>query len=113
MLALLEYPLRTDRPRYDDEDVLVATVECVRCGQEVRLTGTPCEWTERDDGSVVVTDVGPGIGHCCGLLYADGLDGVEVYEIPERTCRVCGCSELDACPGGCAWVGEDLCSRCA
>ena len=30
-----------------------------------------------------------------------------------RRCRVCGCSEHDACPGPCAWVEEDLCSRCA
>lgn len=27
-------------------------------------------------------------------------------------CRVCGCTELNACPGGCSWVEEDLCSRC-
>lgn len=31
----------------------------------------------------------------------------------EPQCRVCGCTELDACPGGCSWVEEDLCSRCA
>jgi len=34
-----------------------------------------------------------------------------------RACRVCGCTEHDAClhPGGrpCAWVGADLCSVCA
>jgi hypothetical protein len=30
-----------------------------------------------------------------------------------RTCRVCGCSDFDPCPGGCAWAGDDLCSRCA
>jgi hypothetical protein len=30
----------------------------------------------------------------------------------EPQCRVCGCTELDACPGGCSWVEEDLCSRC-
>lgn len=30
-----------------------------------------------------------------------------------RTCRVCGCTDIAACPGGCWWVGKDLCSRCA
>lgn len=30
----------------------------------------------------------------------------------EQVCRVCGCSDLDACPGGCAWVAPDLCSAC-
>lgn len=31
----------------------------------------------------------------------------------ERTCRICGCTEDHACPGGCSWVEEDLCSACA
>lgn len=31
----------------------------------------------------------------------------------EPQCRVCGCTELDACPGGCYWVEDELCSCCA
>ena len=27
-------------------------------------------------------------------------------------CRVCGCSDFRACPGGCWWVEPDLCSAC-
>jgi hypothetical protein len=27
-------------------------------------------------------------------------------------CSVCGCSEMDACPGGCSWVGPGICSAC-
>ena len=33
----------------------------------------------------------------------------------ERTCRVCGCTQYNACltiHGGCYWVEEDLCSEC-
>ena len=30
-----------------------------------------------------------------------------------QKCRVCGCSEYNACPGGCYWVEDDLCSKCA
>ncbi|HEY7202431.1 MAG TPA: ParB/RepB/Spo0J family partition protein [Candidatus Dormibacteraeota bacterium] len=42
---------------------------------------------------------------------ADGEDS----EVP--TCRVCGCTTEEACPGGCTWVEDpaglgDLCSRC-
>ena len=29
-----------------------------------------------------------------------------------RCCRKCGCADLRACPGGCYWVADDLCSRC-
>jgi hypothetical protein len=31
----------------------------------------------------------------------------------EAVCRVCGCSDQDACPGGCRWVMPDLCSQCS
>lgn len=29
-----------------------------------------------------------------------------------QRCRVCGCSNLSACTGGCWWVEDDLCSSC-
>ena len=28
-------------------------------------------------------------------------------------CKYCGCDDYHACPGGCFWVEEELCSRCA
>lgn len=28
------------------------------------------------------------------------------------TCRVCGCTDEQACDGGCTWVEPDLCSSC-
>lgn len=36
----------------------------------------------------------------------------------EAACRVCGCTDEAACPGGCHWIPDptgqgDLCSRCA
>ncbi len=34
----------------------------------------------------------------------------------QRACRVCGCTELQACVdpphGACAWAGPDLCTAC-
>jgi hypothetical protein len=36
--------------------------------------------------------------------------------VPSRiggVCRKCGCTEYDACEGGCSWAEEDLCSACA
>lgn len=32
--------------------------------------------------------------------------------VPARQCRECGCTELNACHGGCAWAEEDLCTAC-
>lgn len=30
----------------------------------------------------------------------------------ERCCHICGCTWNNACPGGCYWVEENLCSAC-
>lgn len=27
-------------------------------------------------------------------------------------CRECGCTNEEACPGGCSWIEPDLCSAC-
>lgn len=33
--------------------------------------------------------------------------------VPGPACRVCGCTDDNACQGGCWWVEPDLCSACA
>jgi hypothetical protein len=35
-----------------------------------------------------------------------------MLEIVEQICRECGCTQNNACPNGCWWVEEDLCSDC-
>ncbi|HUT25358.1 MAG TPA: hypothetical protein VM492_13520 [Sumerlaeia bacterium] len=34
----------------------------------------------------------------------------------EDVCRVCGCTDLNGCPGGCSWIvragAESLCTAC-
>lgn len=39
-------------------------------------------------------------------IISDALDS---YAGPV-SCRVCGCTDDEACPGGCEWVENDLCS---
>lgn len=34
-------------------------------------------------------------------------------ELDGTSCRACGCTENNACPGGCSWAEEDLCSKCS
>lgn len=49
------------------------------------------------------------------------IDGAIIGHMPalekaldaQRRCRVCGCTDGNACPGGCYWVEKDLCSECA
>lgn len=35
------------------------------------------------------------------------------FEENEQTCRICGCTQNNACEGGCYWVEDHLCSQCA
>lgn len=69
-------------------------------GRELSTAGRP--WTETTYG---LTRAG-----------AEMLDSIrQQYDGPAR-CRMCGCTENRACPGGCGWVPDpelgDLCSRC-
>lgn len=49
-----------------------------------------------------------------GKLHGLCLVFLERIERPQpQVCRVCGCTWVKACPGGCYWVKEDLCSACA
>lgn len=46
----------------------------------------------------------------------EALTGHSLFPQPKATanqkCRVCGCTEMRACPGGCSWAAPNLCSRC-
>jgi hypothetical protein len=51
-----------------------------------------------------------------GELGAEEVRNREKRDMPERACRVCGCTQNQACVddrGPCWWVGKDLCSHCA
>lgn len=42
---------------------------------------------------------------------AEAADLLCVFD--ECKCRICGCTDDNACPDGCYWIEEDLCSACA
>lgn len=77
-------------------------------------------WMEANDetpaGVMVLTIDDDGVMR---RWFAPGADGqplgawtlVEEREAPP-TCRLCGCTDLHACPEGCVWVTDDLCSAC-
>lgn len=66
-------------------------------------------------------DAGADWPECCGELDQCGdRDKWECWKKyfrerseNEQICRVCGCTQENACDGGCWWVEPDLCSRCA
>ncbi len=101
-------------------------VYCARCGEQIadKLGG----YGYSDAPNAVV------VGHNCPTCRAnyDKMDWHDKLFVPdpfdqnesaedeeplfdgdERRCRICGCTEDNACTGGCWWVEEDLCSVCA
>lgn len=61
-----------------------------------------------------------GARRMAGFVHnALGEDRIASLPLPDlapigvRACRVCGCTEDCACPGGCRWVAPGLCSSCA
>lgn len=94
--------------------ILTVAKACPACSVTVSGTG-PCEWWALCRNAA--TTVRPhsllgGVPICarCDAKVAR-LEGE-----PVRTCRVCGCTDEQACEGGCAWVAwvaSDLCTRCA
>ncbi len=45
-------------------------------------------------------------------LARELLDLFEDSIVSEWTCKVCGCTQNNPCPGGCSWAAPNLCSRC-
>ncbi len=53
---------------------------------------------------------------CAQEVIRPQISGTPTLPLPSMlgmVCQDCGCSEKDACPGGCSWADTDLCSRCA
>jgi hypothetical protein len=70
------------------------------CGQEFRGPGgllATCLAAMRKDGD--------------GEYFCPACDGQA--QLGQRRCWKCGCTDDRACLGGCYWVSDDLCSRCA
>lgn len=58
-----------------------------------------------------VRKLAPEVWHASDEVLAVALR--QMAEAGFQRCRGCGCSDHDACPGGCSWIEPDLCSRCA
>lgn len=75
-----------------------------------------------ETGSVEIKDLESGNFITFTIKGFEIEGNKEIYEIvnadvdedPQtaQKCRVCGCTQERACPGGCYWVESDLCSSC-
>lgn len=85
---------------------LPARLYCIRCHTEVQRARTLQLIAGRtyhsNRGTVVIIDPRFPVVAYCVTCSAD-----------LRVCSFCGCTDECACPGGCSWVQEDICSACA
>lgn len=87
-------------------------VHCARCGAQLadRLGGAGF------NGAPDAVFVGHNCPQCRENFEKMGWEDRIFTPDPfakVRACRVCGCTDDNACPGGCYWVEEDLCNVCA
>lgn len=61
----------------------------------------------------VVLDMDARVTRARGVTEKRGIDAVHDVQRAlgkEPACRLCGCTDAKACPGGCCWIGPNLCS---
>jgi hypothetical protein len=78
------------RHGYDDtgherRERLEAIGGCPRCGQLVELWSDTEEWVKRRDGRWRHNEYGCAMGVCCGLLFVEGFEGSEVYQLGKKS----------------------------
>lgn len=79
--------------------------------------GVGCDWTLGGLFQVHTLEVMAEEGHVVPVFEpatpeeAQALMAASAGNI--HKCRVCGCDDFHACPGGCSWAEPDLCSACA
>lgn len=82
-----------------------------------RADGSPCvDCTASTQHLAITRCVGQetGFRKRWNRVVRDGQYNIRQVRIAIlQVCRVCGCTEDHSCPGGCYWVGPDICSACA
>ena len=84
---------------------------------QVRTSGgwkTVIRFTEGrlDEVKRAVDNLAGILGASAAWCVRDESGHRELLPLP-AACRECGCTELNACEGGCWWVEPGLCSACA
>ncbi|MCU1590053.1 MAG: hypothetical protein JWP11_1309 [Frankiales bacterium] len=82
-----------------------------------RLQGQLLSCATHQAAKDLVDSLGPrGAAAQAGLSYVVALtrEDETLLELVERRCRECGCTESQACLGGCWWTADPgICTRCA
>lgn len=96
------------------------TAENIKILLDVGFTAEQIDESTGDDGDFIDLSI-LAFQHLNAIWWGTETGFTqESYEPPlsespddEQHCRVCGCTWNNACPGGCYWVEDDLCSKCA
>lgn len=91
-----------------EADLEGAVVSVVR-GEEHRADAAVFDWSpvvgQPSAPTLLIDDA--------ALRRIRTVSGLDPAPMHVRSCAICGCTDERACPGGCGWATDDLCSRCA
>lgn len=99
--------LALKRAGYTTHNSLATAPRCSNCVHCRPFSGRSGTAYDRDCGAFKTTV--KTHGHC---RHHSPADQSAPPGKPEARCRLCGCTDNHACPGGCWWVEPDLCSAC-
>jgi hypothetical protein len=93
-----------------DNEALVASASIILCAFESQLSVETWRRSFRHVASYLAQLV--EWGYRASEIEQGVIDRHAVAQAEEASCRECGCTEDEACDGGCSWVEDDLCSAC-
>lgn len=103
--------------RYDGSDELIGPLEAT----EIQAAFTRA-LEDPDVASVAIHKPGAIVQRSNGKHYIldpagqwRRIEPKKHEDVKPGVCRICGCTDDNACEGGCSWVNKDhtLCSACA
>lgn len=102
----------TARLSYDSKTLLVPGVpEATNQAEAAAMLMIHCRWLKQRERDGFIVNARKPLPKAPGAVRR--LVAKARAKATLRACRDCGCTETRACPGGCSWVEEDLCSSCA
>ncbi len=95
--------------------VETGSLACLGCGHEHNCSTHGCAIIQ--EAAEQLARLQKAFALACRILGDDGWARWQEHIMErvdgEQVCRVCGCTQDNACLGGCCWVEDDLCSQCA
>lgn len=87
-------------------------ITCPNCGEIIEHVNLDTTQNNPEEVEIDVDALVNAIDFECPNCGCEVALESYTYSEVVRRCRVCGCTDTEACEGGCYWVEYNLCSNC-